>query len=146
MATHKSAEKRARSSERKRIHNRKNISAFKTAVKKFKTAVDGVLTQASSTIDKQTLLALFADAQSRLAKAGAKGILHKNAVARKVSRLALSLKAAQERTSGTRAAAPSTSRPKKKSAASKKAAASEATTKAKAAPKTTRKPTKSKGK
>ena len=76
VATHKSAEKRARSSETKRVHNRQYIAAVRTSVKKFRTA----LTEGS---DAAAVQNLFKAAQSMLAKAASKGLLHRNNAARR---------------------------------------------------------------
>lgn len=97
MATHKSSEKRARSSARKDFINRRKMSAVKTAVKKFREAAEDVVNNVAKDMNKDALNKLFTEAQSRLAKAGAKGIIHKNAAARKIGRLADTLKYISEK-------------------------------------------------
>lgn len=92
MAQHKSAIKRIRRNDRARGRNKVYLSAVKTAVKKFRTAVLGAGTGA---VDKATVRPLFVAAQSALAKAGAKGILHSNNVSRKIGRLSAMLKSAE---------------------------------------------------
>ena len=87
MAHHKSALKRIRSNERKRIRNRMYISKVRTSIKKFKVALD-------TNTPKDVLVSLFRNAQSLVAKAAAKGILHKNNMRRKISKLNLLLKKA----------------------------------------------------
>lgn len=87
MAHHKSALKRIRSNERKRIRNRMYLSKVKTSIKKFKVALD-------TNTSKDVLISLFRKAQSLIAKASAKGILHKNNMRRKISKLHLLLKKA----------------------------------------------------
>ena len=83
MANHKSSEKRARASLKKRDANRHYLSAVRTAVKNFKAAVT-----AGAVKEGETLADLFTSAQSMLAKAAAKGMLHRNNAARRIGRLA----------------------------------------------------------
>jgi ribosomal protein S20 len=109
VATHKSAEKRMRSIEKRKARNRMFISKVKTAVSKFKAA-------AIERKESELLHKLFKDAQSVLACAGSKGILHSNNTSRRIGRLSLMLKKALE-------AAPMEAAPKKKVSAKKKAAA-----------------------
>ena len=80
MATHASAEKRARQNEKKRLRNRANTSEMKTAVKKVFDAIEKK--------DSTNVQALFIEAESMIAKTRRKGSLHKNTMARKISRLA----------------------------------------------------------
>lgn len=78
MANHKSAMKRAKQNEVKRLRNKSRKSAMKTAIKKVQAAkVEG-----ASNISE-----LLKAAHSVIAKASKKGILHKNAAARTTSRL-----------------------------------------------------------
>ncbi|MGE0174401.1 MAG: 30S ribosomal protein S20 [Oligoflexales bacterium] len=130
MAQHKSAKKRIRTNERKRARNRTYISSLRTAIKKFRTAA----TTGAST---ESVNKLFIDAQSLLGKAASKGILHKNNIARKVSRLSKVLKTAGSTPAPatTKAAAPKkttkAAAPKAKTAtaAKKKAPAKKTTSK-----------------
>jgi small subunit ribosomal protein S20 len=102
LAHHKSAKKRIRANERKRVINRNYLSAVKTSVKKFQKylttgtlATDAVTTKGGSkagkvtsvVVDKATAQKLFETAQSLVAKAAAKGMLHRNTASRKISRL-----------------------------------------------------------
>ena len=80
MAHHKSAKKRIRTNEKKRIKNRNYISSIRTAIKKFHTAADAAEAPA-------TVATLMQTAQSLLSKATTKGILHKNNVSRRIGRL-----------------------------------------------------------
>ena len=81
MPNHKSAEKRVRQSEKRRVINRGNRSKVRTYIKKVRAALDsgksdeiqGVLPETISVIDK----------------AVQKGVMHKNAAARYKSRLTL---------------------------------------------------------
>ncbi|MBF0572226.1 MAG: 30S ribosomal protein S20 [Desulfamplus sp.] len=79
MANHKSAIKRAKQNEVRRLRNRSTRSAMRTAIKKVYVAKDEA---AENTVE------VFRTAQSVIAKAAKKGILHKNTAARKTSRLA----------------------------------------------------------
>lgn len=82
MANHKSAAKRAKQNEIRRIRNKSTRSAMNTAVKKVVLAKES---GADNTAE------LFNAAKSVIAKAAKKGVLHKNTAARKTSRLAKSL-------------------------------------------------------
>jgi small subunit ribosomal protein S20 len=82
MPNIKSAIKRVGVNERKRATNKMAKSALKTTVKKAEAAI----AEAS-----EDAVGLVRHAQKALDKAAAKGLLHKNTVARKKSRLAKSL-------------------------------------------------------
>jgi small subunit ribosomal protein S20 len=85
MATHKSAEKRLRQTEKRTAINRSRMSRVRTFVKKVETAI--------ATGDKEAAQAAFRVAQPELHRATSKGVLHKNTVARKLSRLATRINA-----------------------------------------------------
>jgi len=74
----KSAEKRAALAQQRRLKNRRERSELKTVVKKTQVAMENDVEQAKS------LLTL---AIKELDKAASKGLIHKNAAARKKSRL-----------------------------------------------------------
>lgn len=80
MPNIKSAIKRVKTSEKRRLRNASQKSALRTAVKTFEAAA------ASNNIEtaKEALIA----ATKKLDKAVTKGLIHKNAAARKKSRLA----------------------------------------------------------
>ncbi|NLY10639.1 MAG: 30S ribosomal protein S20 [Firmicutes bacterium] len=78
MANIKSAEKRVRTSERNRRRNVAQKSALKTAVKRFKDAIE---------TGSENTSALYVNAIKNIDKAAAKGLIHKNAAARYKSRL-----------------------------------------------------------
>lgn len=80
MANIKSAKKRVKTSEVRRMRNISKINAMRTAIKKFDQAV-----QAG---DKEQAQQAMAEAIKRIDKAGAQGLLHKNNVANKKSRIA----------------------------------------------------------
>ena len=84
MAHHKSAEKRIRQTPRRTLRNKARVSEIKTEVKKAETAL--------AAGDKSAAAALKA-AQQAMARGVSKGVLHRNTVARKISRLTKRLKA-----------------------------------------------------
>jgi small subunit ribosomal protein S20 len=77
--TNKSAEKRNRQSEKRRVQNKAVKSAIRSSAKKVQTAADGK--------DKATAEASLKDMIKRLDTAARKGIVSKNAAARKKSRM-----------------------------------------------------------
>ncbi|MDM5229097.1 30S ribosomal protein S20 [Cytobacillus sp. NJ13] len=79
MPNIKSAIKRVKTSEARNAQNATVKSAMRTAVKKVDAAVVNN--------DAAAATASFADAARKLDKAAAKGLIHKNAAARKKSRL-----------------------------------------------------------
>lgn len=85
MANIKSAKKRAKVIAKKTANNRIRKSIIKTAEKRFLEAIEAG--------DKELALERFKLAEKAIDKAASKNILHKNAAARKVSRLAKQLNA-----------------------------------------------------
>ncbi|MBG9590290.1 30S ribosomal protein S20 [Cytobacillus firmus] len=79
MPNIKSAIKRVKTSEARNAQNATVKSAMRTAVKKVDAAIVNN--------DSAAATASFADAARKLDKAAAKGLIHKNAAARKKSRL-----------------------------------------------------------
>ena len=79
MANHKSAEKRTRQNEKRRVRNK----AVKTRIKHITKEVR----QASGESSKEEALAKLHTAQSIVDKAHKKGVIHKKTAARKISRL-----------------------------------------------------------
>lgn len=79
MASHKSAEKRARQTITRTARNTARLSRVKSAVRIFRNAATGS--------DKEALAAAFLAATKELRKAASKGVIHKNAASRRVSRL-----------------------------------------------------------
>lgn len=88
MATHKSAEKRSRQNETRRVRNSNVKSAVKTKIKSVVTAVDAK--------DKEKSKAALAATIPAIAKGSAKGALHKKTASRKISRLTKSVNALQK--------------------------------------------------
>ncbi|KIL37181.1 30S ribosomal protein S20 [Cohnella kolymensis] len=80
MPNIKSAIKRTKTNEARRLRNASQKSALRTAVKQADTVVTGTDVNAA----KEALVT----AQKKLDKAATKGLIHKNAAARKKSRLA----------------------------------------------------------
>jgi small subunit ribosomal protein S20 len=85
MPHHKSAEKRLRQTEKRTVVNRARMSRVRTFVKKVETAIESG--------DKQAAQTAFQDAQPELHRATTKGVMHRNTVARKLSRLAIRINA-----------------------------------------------------
>ncbi len=79
MATHLSAIKRARQNEKRRLRNLQIKSTVKSSVKKVRAAIEGNDAEGA----KKALLTAIPLVQ----KARSKGVFHKNASARKISRL-----------------------------------------------------------
>ena len=79
MANHKSAIKRIRTSERRRVRNRVFISRARTEIKKARTEIENSDLPAA----RESVLAAI----RTLDKAANKGILHPNNAARRKSRL-----------------------------------------------------------
>ncbi|MTI95632.1 MAG: 30S ribosomal protein S20 [Firmicutes bacterium] len=83
MPNIKSAKKRVKISAVKRVRNTSAKSAIKTTAKKYEQAVNAG--------EQEKATVLFQKVSSQLDKAAAKGIIHKNAAARRKSRLAAKL-------------------------------------------------------
>jgi small subunit ribosomal protein S20 len=80
MPHHKSAEKRLRQTEKRSAVNHARLSRVRTFVKKVETAINSG--------DKTAAQTAFDIAQPELHRATTKGVMHRNTVARKLSRLA----------------------------------------------------------
>lgn len=80
MPNIKSAIKRVKTSEKRRLRNASQKSALRTSIKAVEVAVDNN--------DANVAKEAFLQASRKLDKAVSKGLLHKNAAARKKSRLA----------------------------------------------------------
>ena len=85
MANHASARKRVRRNERRADINTTRRSRIRTFIKKVETAISAGDSDAAKTALKL--------AQPELHKGVSKGIMHKNTVARKLSRLSARIKA-----------------------------------------------------
>ena len=85
MPHHKSAEKRLRQTEKRTAVNRARMSRVRTFIKKVETAIDSG--------DKAAADSALQTAQPELHRATTKGVIHRNTVARKLSRLAARINA-----------------------------------------------------
>jgi small subunit ribosomal protein S20 len=79
LANHKSAIKRAKQSEDRRLRNRVRKTRVKTAVKQVRTAVENKSVEEAQAALQQAIPVID--------KAASKGSLHHRAAARKISRL-----------------------------------------------------------
>ncbi len=83
MPNHRSALKRLRQSEKRRLRNRAVKSAIKTAIKKVRTAIEeGNAEEARARLGVAVRL---------LDRAVTKGVLHRNNASRRISRLTLAV-------------------------------------------------------
>jgi small subunit ribosomal protein S20 len=85
MATHVSAEKRIRQTATRTAVNRARVSRIRTFVKKIETAI--------AAGDKEAARSALKEAQPEMQRGAQKGVMHKNTVARKLSRLSARIKA-----------------------------------------------------
>ena len=81
MAHHASAKKRIRQNEKRRLRNRSVMSEMRTAVRKFEEACEAK--------NKELATELLKTAQSKIARSRKHNIIHKNNMARRISKLAL---------------------------------------------------------
>ena len=79
MPNYKSAEKRVRQSERRRLINRSSRAKLRTSIKNLRSAL--------KSSDAKQVGALLPRTVSEIDKAVQKGVLHRNAAARQKSRL-----------------------------------------------------------
>jgi small subunit ribosomal protein S20 len=85
MATHVSAEKRIRQTARRTAVNRARLSRIRTFVKKVEAAI--------ASGDKEAARAALKAAQPEMQRGAQKGVMHRNTVARRLSRLSARIKA-----------------------------------------------------
>jgi small subunit ribosomal protein S20 len=85
MAHHKSAKKRIRQTVRRTAINKARTSRVRTFVKKVEDAI--------ASGDKDAARAALTAAQPEMQRGAGKGLLHRNTVARKLSRLSARIKA-----------------------------------------------------
>ena len=79
MPNHLSAKKRVRQNDKRRIRNKANLTLMKTQRKKVLTAIEE---KKHDDIDELLKLA-----QATIARTRRKGVIHKNTMARRISRL-----------------------------------------------------------
>ena len=87
MANHESAKKRVRRNEKVRVINHARKMRIRSEVKKVETAIAGG--------DYEAARAALRAAQPEMHRGVTKGILHRNTVSRKLSRLSRRIKALQ---------------------------------------------------
>lgn len=87
MANHKSAIKRIRQNEKRRVRNQDVKTRIKSQVKRVRSAIEGGDASAAEENLKE--------AARLLEKAVSKGVLHKNNASRRVSRLTLAVNSAK---------------------------------------------------
>ena len=79
MPNHKSAEKRVRQSERRRLVNRSNRARLRTSIKELRAALSGGDAKEANSVLPKTV--------SEIDKAVQKGVLHRTAAGRHKARL-----------------------------------------------------------
>ena len=84
MAHHKSAKKRIRRNERRHDINRTRVSRLRTFIRKTEAAI--------ASGDKSAAQAAYREMQPVLQSAVTKGVVHRNTVARSLSRLSARIK------------------------------------------------------
>ncbi|HKD14579.1 MAG TPA: 30S ribosomal protein S20 [Candidatus Angelobacter sp.] len=84
MANHFSALKRARQTEKRTVQNRINKSRFRTALRRFRTAIESG--------DPSQAKTAFGETVSLIDKAAKQGMIHANTAARYKSRLSARIK------------------------------------------------------
>ena len=85
MANTKSAAKAARQALRRKTVNVARVSSLRSELKKVEAAIAGG--------DKDAARAAFKSAQPMIMRGASKGVLHRNAMSRKLSRLSKRIKA-----------------------------------------------------
>ena len=85
MANHRSAKKRIRQTARRTAVNRNRISRIRTFVKSVEQAIESG--------DKEAAATAYKAAQPEIHRGVAKGVLHKNTAARRLSRLSRRIRA-----------------------------------------------------
>lgn len=84
MANTASARKRIRQIERRTERNKSRMSRMRTFIKKVETAV--------ASGDKDAATVALREAQPEMQRAAGKGVVHKNTISRKISRLSARVK------------------------------------------------------
>ncbi|MEO1401734.1 MAG: 30S ribosomal protein S20 [Cyanobacteria bacterium J06635_1] len=95
MANIKSAIKRIEIAERNRLRNKSYKSAVKTLTKRYFTALDEFSADPSE-VNKKAVDESMSQVYSKIDKAVGRGVLHRNAGARRKSRLAKALKQTEQ--------------------------------------------------
>lgn len=87
MASHESAKKSIRKTEKQRIVNQNRLSRIRTFVKKLEQAI-------TANVSKENILTAFSEMQKEIMRGVNKRVVHKNAAARKISRMSHKVKVA----------------------------------------------------
>lgn len=87
MASHRSAKKSIRKTARQRLVNMSRLSRIKTFIKK----VEQLILEKS---DKAGICSAFSEMQKEIMRGVSKNVIHKNAAARKISRMSKRMKVA----------------------------------------------------
>lgn len=87
MAHHKSAKKRIKTSEKKRLYNRSIKSRVKTYTRYFRESIEEAAQDADTAKFREDTLKKLQKVTSEFHKAVTKGVLHKSTAGRKVGRL-----------------------------------------------------------
>lgn len=85
MANHHSAKVRTRRNERRRVINKNRVSRIRSFIRKVEEAIESG--------DQKAATTAFKNAQPEMQRGVTKGVLHKNTVSRKLSRLSKRIKA-----------------------------------------------------
>ncbi len=85
MAHHKSARKRIRRNDRREVINGNRISRIRTHLRKVERAI--------ASGDQAAAMSAFREAQPEMHRGVSKGVLHRNTVDRRLSRLSRRIKA-----------------------------------------------------
>ena len=87
MASHESAKKSIRKSARQRAVNVSRMNRIRTFIRKLEQAIE-------EKISKESILKAFSEMQKEIMKGVNKRVIHKNAAARKISRMCHKVKVA----------------------------------------------------
>ena len=87
MASHESAKKSIRKTEKQRVVNQNRLSRIRTFVKKLEQAI-------ATNVSKESILTAFSEMQKEIMRGVNKRVVHKNAAARKISRMSHKVKIA----------------------------------------------------
>lgn len=87
MAHHKSAKKRIKTSEKRRMYNRSIKSRVKTYTRYFREGIEEAVQDAETAKHRDESLKKLQKVTSEMHKAVTKGVFHKNTAGRKVGRL-----------------------------------------------------------
>lgn len=87
MASHESAKKSIRKAVKQRVVNLNRLNRIRTFVKRLEKAI-------AENVSKESILGAFSEMQKEIMKGVNKHVVHKNAAARKISRMSHKVKVA----------------------------------------------------